>query len=123
MHISRSTYEVESRLWVLLGEKGNSSSAIGCRANLWKQFLICLQKPTLKRTSVARTSACRTREIVNVDSSVHTQVNKIILPIWHLPPPQCEKSSNAYQFFCAECQPQSMRTVQVKIPKVASHPQ
>jgi hypothetical protein len=41
--------------------------------------------------SVARTSVHRTREIVNVDSSVHTQVNKIILPIWHPPPPSVKK--------------------------------
>jgi hypothetical protein len=74
---------------------GKSSFVTGCSANLWEQFSTCLQKPMLERMPVARIDACRTQEIANVDFSVHTQVNKIILPI-PAPSPRCEKKYQLY---------------------------
>lgn len=93
-----------------LGKKGNSSSVTGCRAKLWEQFLTCLPKPMLERMPVDGTGVCRTQEIVNVDFSVHTQVNKIILPI-PLPHPSVKKVAMHINSFalnvnhnqCAKC--------------------
>jgi hypothetical protein len=70
-----------------------------------------------KRMPIARIGAHRTQEIANVVFSAHTSVNNTILPI----PPchQCDKSSDAHQLFSAEYQSQSMRTEQVRIPKLA----